>query len=239
MMGLAFIVSPAVLWLGIPAGLALSVSMMCLCPPITSAPAFAPILGLNQPLSLVAAVAGLLFAPLTLPPLALYLLGLDLDIGVLDLMARLGALVGSALVVALIVRGVLGRKRLQEIAVPLDGLGMIFLIIFAIAIFDGVTEKFLADPIYVLIFVAGAFAAHIAYQIIATLLFLWMGRRDALTMGFLAGTRNMGLLLAVLPITADPGLFLYIATTQFPIYIMPTLLRPIYRRLLPENRAAP
>jgi predicted Na+-dependent transporter len=235
MMGLACLVAPTVHWLGLPAGLALSVSVMCLCPPITSAPALAPILGLNQPLSLVAAVAGLLLAPLTLPPLAFYLLGLDLDISVLDLMARLGTLVGSAFVVALVVRIWLGPMRLQEFGAPLDGVGMVFLVIFAIAIFDGVTEKFLADPVYVLIFVGGAFAAHAVYQAIGIAAFLWMGRRDALTVGFLAGTRNMGLLLAVLPASADPGLFLYIATTQFPIYIMPTLLRPIYRHLLPQN----
>ncbi|MGE0154254.1 MAG: hypothetical protein AB7R90_16680 [Reyranellaceae bacterium] len=235
MMGLAFLVAPAALWLGLPAGLALSVSIMCLCPPITSAPTLAPILGLNQPLSLVAAVAGLLLAPLTLPPLALHLLGLELDIGVFELMARLGALVGSALVAALLVRRWLGPKRLHEAARPLDGLGMVLLVVFAIAIFDGVTAQFLADPLHVAIFVAGAFAAHIAYQIVGVAAFLWMGRRDALTVGFLAGTRNMGLLLAVLPATAEPGLFLYIATTQFPIYIMPTVLRPLYRRLLPQN----
>ncbi|MDF3073809.1 MAG: hypothetical protein K0S54_1476 [Alphaproteobacteria bacterium] len=235
MMGLVFLVAPAVPWLGVPAGLALSVSIMCLCPPITSAPALAPILRLNQPLSLVAAVAGLLLAPLTLPPLALYLLGLDLNISVLDLMARLGGLVGSALIAALLVRRLLGSRRLQDASVSLDGLGMLMLVIFAIAIFDGVTEKFLADPLYVLAFVVGAFAAHAAYQLIAVLCFSWMGRRDALTVGFLAGTRNMGLLLAVLPATAEPALFLYIATAQFPIYIMPTLLRPIYRRLLAQN----
>ncbi len=234
MAGLAFVVTPVIPWLGLPAGIALCVSIMCLCPPITSAPALAPILGLNQPLCLVAAVAGLLLAPLTLPPLALFLLGLDLDIGVLELMARLGALVGSALVVALLVRRWRGH-RLQDWARPLDGLGMVFLIVFAIAIFDGVTEKFLADPFYVLSFVAAAFGAHVAYQLIAIGCFCWMRKRDALTMGFLAGTRNMGLLLAVLPATAEPALFLYIATAQFPIYIMPTVLRPIYRHLLAKN----
>jgi len=234
MIGLGFLVTPIIPWLGLPVGMALCVAIMCLCPPITSAPALAPILGLNQPLSLVAAVAGLLLAPLTLPPLALYLLGLDLDIGVLELMARLGALVGSALVVALLVRRWCGH-RLQDWARPLDGLGMVFLIVFAIAIFDGVTEKFLADPLYVLGFVAAAFGAHVAYQLIAVGCFAWMGRRDALTMGFLAGTRNMGLLLAVLPASAEPALFLYIATAQFPIYIMPTVLRPIYRHLLAKN----
>ncbi len=234
MMGLALLIAPSVRWLGLPAGLALSVSIMCLCPPITSAPALAPILGLNQPLSLVAAVAGLLLAPLTLPPLALHLLGLDLDVGVLDLMLRLGTLVGSALAAAILARRLLGA-RLAEVARPLDGVGMLLLVVFAIAIFDGVTAQLLADPLRVLAYVGAAFAAHAVYQAIAVAAFAWTGRRDALTMGFLAGTRNMGLLLAVLPAGADPGLLLFIATVQFPIYIMPTLLRPIYGRLLAEK----
>ncbi|MGE0658463.1 MAG: hypothetical protein AB7F36_00705 [Reyranellaceae bacterium] len=234
MMGLALVVAPSAYWLGLPAGLALSVSIMCLCPPITSAPALAPILGLNQPLSLVAAVAGLLLAPLTLPPLALHLLGLDLDVGVLDLMLRLGALVGSALAAAMLARRLLGG-RLAHVARPLDGFGMLLLVVFAIAIFDGVTAQLLADPWRVLAYVGAAFAAHAVYQAIAVTVFAWTGRRDALTMGFLAGTRNMGLLLAVLPAGADPGLLLFIATVQFPIYIMPTLLRPLYRRLLTEK----
>ena len=234
MVGAGVLVAPAALWIGLPAGLALSVSIMCLCPPITSAPALAPILGLNQPLSLVAAVLGLLLAPLTLPPLALHLLGLDLDVGVLDLMGRLGLLVGSALAVALVTRRMLG-DRLIVMAKPIDGLGMVFLVVFAIAIFDGVTALFLADPLRVLAYVVAAFAAHLVYQAVAIALFCWMGRRDALTVGFLAGTRNMGLLLAVLPANADPALFLFIATVQFPIYMMPSLLRPIYGRLLPEK----
>ena len=93
----------------------------------------------------------------------------------------------------------------------------------------------LADPWRVLAYVGAAFAAHAVYPAIAVTVFAWTGRRDALTMGFLAGTRNMGLLLAVLPAGADPGLLLFIATVQFPIYIMPTLLRPIYGRLLTEK----
>ena len=234
MVGAAVLVAPAALWIGLPAGLALSVSIMCLCPPITSAPALAPILGLNQPLSLVAAVLGLLLAPLTLPPLALHLLGLDLDVGVFDLMGRLGLLVGSALVVALVTRRLLG-DRLIPMAKPIDGLGMVILVVFAIAIFDGVTALFLADPLRVLGYVVAAFAAHLVYQAAAIALFAWMKRRDALTVAFLAGTRNMGLLLAVLPANADPALFLFIATVQFPIYMMPSMLRPIYGRLLPEK----
>ena len=40
--------------------------------------------------------------------------------------------------------------------------------------------------------------------------------------------------MAVLPVTADPDIFLFIAAVQFPIYMIPTLLQPLYRRLLPS-----
>lgn len=231
MVGIGLIVAPLARHLGLEPGLALAVSIMCFCPPITSAPAFAPILGLNQALCLVVAVAGLLIVPLTLPPMALLLLDLNLDIGVGALMARLAGLVGIAMAIALALRWWL-RDRLAQLARPIDGIGVLLLIIFAIAIFDGVTAQILADPWRVLAFVAASFAAHVAYQALAIVLALRLGRRDALTAGFLAGTRNVGLLLAALPGTTDPALFLFIATAQFPIYIMPTLLKPIYARIL-------
>lgn len=231
MIGIGLIVAPLARHLGIEPGLALAVSIMCFCPPITSAPAFAAILGLNQALCLVVAVAGLLIVPLTLPPMALVLLDLQLDVGVGALMARLAGLIGVALAVALLLRWRL-RDRLAALAYPIDGVGVLLLIVFAIAIFDGVTVQFLADPWRVLGFVAASFATHLVYQCLAIALSVRLGRRDALTAGFLAGTRNMGLLLAALPASTDPALFLFIATAQFPIYIMPTLLKPIYGRLL-------
>jgi BASS family bile acid:Na+ symporter len=217
--------------LGLEPGLALAVSLMCFCPPITSAPAFAPLLGLNQALCLVVAVAGLLIVPLTLPPLALQLLDLPLDIGVGALMARLAGLIGIALAIAVLFR-VLLRRHLARLAPAVDGAGVVMLIVFAIAIFDGVTAQILADPARVGVFVLASFGAHVTYQAIAIACSAWLGRRDALTVGFLAGTRNVGLLLAVLPASTDPAVFLYIATAQFPIYIMPTVLRPVYARLL-------
>jgi BASS family bile acid:Na+ symporter len=179
----------------------------------------------------VIAVAGLLIVPLSLPPLALLLLDLRLEIGVGELMARLAGLIGVALVIALSLRRLL-RHRLQQMALSIDGFGVVLLIVFAIAIFDGVTAQIMSDPLRVFWFVVASFGAHVAYQAIAIALSSRLGRRDALTAGFLAGTRNVGLLLAVLPGSADPALFLFIATAQFPIYIMPTLLKPIYARLL-------
>ena len=62
--------------------------------------------------------------------------------------------------------------------------------------------------------------------------FLWLGRRAAFTVGFLAGNRNMGLLLVVLPAGPHPDIALYFALAQFPIYILPALLKPLYGRLM-------
>ena len=39
-------------------------------------------------------------------------------------------------------------------------------------------------------------------------------------------------LMAVLPAAADPDIFLFISAVQIPLYVLPALLQPIYRRLL-------
>jgi len=62
----------------------------------------------------------------------------------------------------------------------------------------------------------------------------FLDRRDALTAGYCAGGRHNALLMAVLPASADADIFLFIAAVQFPLYLMPTLLEPLYRRLLPR-----
>jgi BASS family bile acid:Na+ symporter len=43
----------------------------------------------------------------------------------------------------------------------------------------------------------------------------------------------MGLLLAVLPAATHPDILLYFAIGQLPMYLLPALLTPLYRRLLP------
>ena len=63
------------------------------------------------------------------------------------------------------------------------------------------------------------------------------GARRALTLGFACGNRSLGLLLAVLPASADPGLGLFLALGQFPIYLLPGAMAPLYRHMLAGERA--
>lgn len=222
--------------LGLPEGLALGLAVWALCPALTSAPAVGGFLGLDRALALVVSTATNLLVPLTLPPLALLLLGLDLEIGVGALGLRLVVLVGGAAAIVWLLRRRFGA-RIEAHAAAVDGAAVVVLMVFAIPLFDGATARAIAEPWRVAGFVAAAFALSAALNLAAALPFLAMGVRTGLTAGFLSGGRNIALLLAVLPATVDPDLFLFIAAAQFPIYIMPTLLRPLCRRLLPQNGA--
>jgi BASS family bile acid:Na+ symporter len=84
-------------------------------------------------------------------------------------------------------------------------------------------------------FIGGAFAGMLLCNLVMTAS-TWplLDRRDALTAGYCSGGRHNALLMAVLPASADADIFLFIAAVQFPLYFMPMLLQPLYRRLLPR-----
>ena len=58
------------------------------------------------------------------------------------------------------------------------------------------------------------------------------GRRENLSIAFAAGARNLAVIFAVLPSNVDPDMLVYFAAGQFPIYIMPAILKPIMLRLV-------
>lgn len=234
---LNLIAVPLVVWpiwqsLGLWPGLIAALCLSAMAPGIISAATTATFLRLDSSLALLISLLTNFLVPFTLPPLALWLLGLDLKIGLLDLSLRLALIVVLALLGALAIRRWRGPRIAQEGA-TLDGLSVVVLMIFAVPLMDGVVARALAEPVKLAGFIAGAFAGMVLCNLVmaaATLPFL--DRRTALTAGYCSGGRHNALLMAVLPVTADPDIFLFIAAVQFPIYMIPTLLQPLYRRLL-------
>lgn len=221
--------------LGIPPGLTAALVLMAAAPPIVSSPALAILMGLDAAQAMLAMTIATMLMPLTLPILALELLSLPLDITAGALMIDLALFIGSALAVATLVRFMLGRQQINDVAPGIDALAIVFLLLFAIAIMDGIADKLLADPGHVGMIIAVAFAANTLLQVAGGLAFVWLGRRPALTVGFVSGNRNMALLLAVLPASIHADVLLYFALGQIPIYVMLAVLTPIYRRLLSEG----
>lgn len=199
----------------------------------TSSPAFARLVGLDASLSLVVAVLSTLLVPFTAPPLALGLLGIDLAISIWGLMARLALIVGLPLLVALAIRRLVAPKRLAAWSGRVDGTVVLLLVMYGIGVMDGMQAKLLAEPMWVLGGIALAFLGNFGLNALTALATLPAGRRVALAMGLLSGNRNMALFLAVLPAATDPGILLFFALCQFPLFLSPFLLRPVYDRLRP------
>lgn len=214
-----------------PPGLAAALVLMASSSPIISSIPLAMLLRLDGPLATLGVAGSMLLLPLYLPPLALWLLGLQVDIGLGAFMLRLGALIGGALAVALVVRRLSGPARIAGAETRIDGLVVAMMLIFAVSIMDGVTATLVARPERVLLYIAAAFAANLALQAAGAVAFAWMGRSEALTCGLISGNRNMAVLLAVLAGQAGFDITLYFAVGQLPIYILPMLLQPLYRRL--------
>lgn len=230
---------PLIVWpiwqvLGLWPGLVAALCLSAMAPGLISAATTAAFLRLDSSLALMITLITNFLVPFTLPPLALWLLGLDLKLSVLDLAGRLALIVALAALGAFVIRRWLGPARLEANSSTLDGVSVVVLMLFAVPLMDGIVARAVADPTKLAGFVAAAFAGMILCNLVmAAATWPFLARRDALTAGYCSSGRHNALLMAVLPVTVDPDIFLFIAAVQFPIYLIPALLQPVYRRLLP------
>ena len=239
-MGLPRYVAARIVWAAVVSLIIVTITfvLMAAAPPILSSAAIAMLLGLDGALAIVAGLAATVLAPLTVPPLALALLGLDLEISLAVFMGRLAGIVAAAFALALAIRQLAPAGWLQRQQGRIDGFVVVLMLFFGVAIMDGVTARLLAEPGLVLLWTAAAFVANPALQALGMLAFAWLGRRGALTVGLITGNCNMGLLLAALPPGTDFDVLLYFAVAQLPIFMLPAVLLPLYRRLLAGTSAA-
>jgi len=97
---------------------------------------------------------------------------------------------------------------------------------------DGVTAFALARPAYVALALIAAYAFNLLLQAAAYAAFRRLGRRAALTAGLVSGNCNMGLVLVALQERAGFEIVAFFALAQIPMYTLPALLAPVYRRIL-------
>jgi BASS family bile acid:Na+ symporter len=204
----------------------------------TSSPAFARLVGLDGEIALVASLLSTLLLPFTAPPLALGLLGIDLAISIGGLTARLALVVGLPLLLSLAIRALAGPARLARYGRAVDGAVVLLVVLYGFGVMDGVLARLLAEPGFVAGGLALAFAGSFGLNVLTALAFRPAGRDLSLSAGLLSGNRNMALYLAVLPAATDPRVLLFFALCQFPLFLSPFLLRPVYGRLLQRSAGA-
>lgn len=216
-------------------GLYIAMMLQAAAPPVISAPTLAALMGLDAALSLATLVACTALTPLTAPAFAALFVGPNLSISPYALGAKLLGMLAGAAIVAALVRRVCGTEWVARQSERIDGLSVVALFFFAVALMDGVLVAILSEPLKVLALTALSFGLSLGLTALTAFVFARLGAGQALALGLAAGNRNMGLMLAAAG-TAVPDLtWLYFAVAQFPIYLMPAMLKPLARRVAPPT----
>ena len=192
------------------------------------------ILGLDAALAVIVMVIATALVPFTLPPLALMLLNIEIQMSLAEFMGRLALMVGVAFGGALLVRWRISNETLRANSRLIDGCSVMALVLFAIAIMDGVAAKLMAQPGYVILATVSAFIANLLLQALGYVVgrhIFRLGQPAALTLGILTGNCNMGLVMVSLADRAVFDMVVFFAMGQLPMYMLPGLLQPIYRKL--------
>jgi BASS family bile acid:Na+ symporter len=197
-------------------------------PGLMSAPAVAALLGLDAALTLAGLIISVAVAPVTAGLFTHTFLGTALA-SPAALGMRLALIIAGSALVAAAIRRLAGSAFIEAQKLRIDGLSVLLFMTFAIAAMDGVTAHLISDPRLVLELTLLAFALSLAMTALTTLVFWPAGRARAFAIGIMAGNRNIGLMLTATGFGLPEVAWLYFAVAQFPIYLLPHLMRPLAR----------
>lgn len=199
-------------------------------PGLMSSPALAALLGLDVALTLASLIVSTAITPLTASLFTHLYLGTAL-VSPVTFGLRLLAIIAGCAIAAAVVRRIAGDAFIERQRERIDGLSVMAMSTFAIAAMEGVADHFLADPLLTVGLTALAFALALAMIGVTALVFLRVGPARALAIGLIAGNRNIGLMLTATGFLVPDVAWLYFALAQFPIYLLPHLLKPLARRI--------
>ncbi len=214
-------------------GLYFMVVLQLAAPALMSSPALAALLGLDVALTLASLIVSAAIVPLTAALFTHFFLGQAM-ISPAGFGLKLFAIIAGSALAAAVIRRLAGRAFIEAQRLRVDGLSVLAMALFAVAAMDGVTAHFISDPLLVIGLTALAFALALGQIAVTALVFRPAGRARALAIGLIAGNRNIGLMLAATGFAVPEVSWLYFAVAQFPIYLLPHLLRPLARRLQQE-----
>ncbi len=199
-------------------------------PGLMSSPALAALLGLDVALTLASLIVATAITPLTASFFTHLFLGTALT-SPLFFGLKLFLIIAGCALAGAVIRFLAGRVFIESQRERIDGLSVLAMSIFAVAAMDGVTDHFRTNPWLVIELTALAFALALGMIVLTALVFLKVGRARAFAIGLIAGNRNIGLMLAATGFLVSDVAWLYFALAQFPIYLLPHLLKPLARRL--------
>jgi len=214
----------------------LGLMLQAVASPMMASPALVALMGLDATLVLITLVTTTALVPFSAPLFAALFFGGALTLSPLALGLKLFAILAGSLIVAALIRRLVGAAAIVRHSRAIDGFNILILMVFVSAIMATMAESVLADPASAVLLTLVAVAAFAVLLGATVLVFRAAGRERALALGLMVSQRNLGLMLAGTD-GALPGLvWFYFALSQFPIYLSPQVLKPVVERL---RRAPP
>jgi BASS family bile acid:Na+ symporter len=211
--------------------LLLALMLNVVAPPIFASPALAALMGMNAAITLALLLACIAVTPFLAPPLVAIFAGPAVTFSPLALGLRLVLMLAGAAFVATAVRAVAGKPWVERQSERIDGLNVVVLFLFAVALMGDVAANAIVRPAFVLGLLALSTAVTFGLSALTTLIFARAGLHTALPLAHAAGSRNTGLMLAAAAGAVPELVWLYVALIQIPIYALPLIMRPWLRRL--------
>ena len=211
--------------------LMLALMFNAVAPPIFSSPALAVLMGLNAAITLALLLACIAATPFLAPALIAAFVGPAVTFSPVELGLRLVLMLAGAACVATAIRAMFGRVFVERQAERIDGLNVLVLFAFALALMGDVAASTIERPMHVLGLLALSTAVTFGLSALTALVFWPAGSRTALPLAHAAGSRNTGLMLAAAAGLVPELVWLYVALIQIPIYALPLIAKPLVRRL--------
>jgi len=202
--------------------------------PITSSAAFAALIGLDVAFSLAALIVCNAVSPITTVAFSFLFLGTS-AFSPIELGIKLFLFFATSGAIAYGIRRIAGQPWIERQKDRIDGLNVIAMLIFAIAAMDGVSRHVMTEPLFTLELFLLIVVLSVALIGVSILVFWRAGLDRGLVIGLLSAFRNIGVIMAALGATLPDMAWFYFAMVQFPIYLLPVLLKPLARRYMEKR----
>ena len=232
---LPLVISLIVTALPLSPGLSAALVIYGTAPPNYAAAALAFVMGLDGALTVATIFASTALHPLVTPVFTELFVGEHIRLSAIELGLRLAGLIGASVASAWARATWLGPARRKAATGIFDGINVLIMVVFAIALMAGIPERVIAQPLYALSMILLATGLHLGLNLLTVSLFYVAGRERAMTFGYAHAGRNIAVVMGVLGSAAPPDAWLFFAMLQFPIYCLPMLLKPLYARLMQDR----
>lgn len=192
-------------------------------------PSIAVLLGLQGSFTLLGVLVSTALLPLTLPLVWLAYSGELLQMELSIYCYRLLVYMVFPALLAWLYRGLLRRGLNLPDEKSMKVGAVIGLVVFAIAIMDGVTARFLLQPSLVIGLIVLAFSLHFGLFSLTRICSGRVGVSTATEAGLLSSFRNIGLIIAISGPFLPAEFFLFAGVWQIPMYLSPWLLERLLR----------